>query len=161
MILSTVILIVLLTSCVTVPTIIEVPIEYRESDHASYRASGSGKVSGQVFLRTQGGDVKVGAGSDVGLMPATNYFEQYYIAVMKEVSNVEQIDPRASGIAHKTKADATGNFEFSNLAEGQYFVVSEVYWKYVSRYGARTTGSTVGQRISVRNGETTKVVLTE
>jgi hypothetical protein len=44
-------------------------------DHRSFEGSGTATIKGQAFLRQKGGGVVTCAGSDVKLMPATNYFK--------------------------------------------------------------------------------------
>lgn len=72
---------VLLSGCVA-PSVVspkkaDLPA-FPQSEYASIKVDGSETLSGQAFLTTMGGDVKVAAGQDIMLMPKTSYTDAIY-----------------------------------------------------------------------------------
>lgn len=57
----------------------------------------------------------------------------------------------------QSQCDAQGNFAFSSLPDGRWFVATEVKWTV--RYAQQ--GGALMQELSVANGETAQVLLTE
>ena len=45
---------------------------------APFAGTGSGRIKGSAFLKTRSGDVKLGAGNKVYLMPATAYTDEWF-----------------------------------------------------------------------------------
>jgi hypothetical protein len=68
----------LLTGCVKPPPQVEVQAKFDEEEIKRYGEPGTSGVTGQAFLRKQGGGVVTCAGSDVFLVPATPYYRQTF-----------------------------------------------------------------------------------
>jgi len=131
-----------------------------EQEYAPYRQKGTGRIVGQAFARTRGGDVKVAAGSLVVMNPVTSYSTEWFrYWVSGKMPMLGAPDPRILEFSRSTRADAGGNFEFSDLAEGEYYVCSSVFWEVPSRYGLDRTGDWLGSKVKVKNGEVTKAIL--
>lgn len=120
---------------------------------------GTGTVTGQVFLRTRGGDVKVGAGNTVYLLQETEYSKQFYLAYAQS-QRYPGIDPRALSAAIQTQANATGEFTFNNVPPGFYYVISQVTWGAPTRYGLSTQGGDVMAHVEVANDLVTTIMVT-
>jgi len=125
-----------------------------------YTTKGSAKVTGQAFLKTRGGDIKVGAGNDVYLVPATlwalgvfDLVEQGYS--FSQLPNEQRI--QLTRAVRSTQADAGGNFEFTDLPAGEYQLETKITWAA----GKNTTGGRVMRKITLSEGQTQKVMLTE
>jgi hypothetical protein len=58
-----------------------------------------------------------------------------------------------------TVANAEGQFTFSQVPAGKYYVRTEITWK-VGNYNS-VQGGLVGQMVDLREGETVKVVLNQ
>lgn len=148
----------LLAGCVQQP-----PMEYYSGfpamTYSELPKSGTGTVTGQVFMRTIGGDVKYGAGSPVLLLQDTEYMRQFYNAAM-ENKRAPQIDTRAISAGFKAQANGSGEFTFNNVPPGDYFVASEVRWGAPTRYGISNQGGPVIVTTTVSDGSVSTVMVT-
>ena len=94
----------------------EPPALFVEAEFAAYDGAGNSTISGQAFLRTRGGEVRVGAGQQVQLYPVTSYTTQKVRALMATDGDVAALlysipfEPRAEKYRKSTIADAAGNF---------------------------------------------------
>lgn len=132
-----------------------------ESEYAPYAGQGTGSLIGQAFLKTRGGDVRYAAGNDVYLNPVTSYSTEWFDVAIRGGQPISEGDPRVQAFTRTTVADGEGRFEFNNLPAGDYYVVTWVFWEVPSgAYGGMTTtGGPVGSKVTVRDGETTRVIV--
>lgn len=139
---------------------------FSTEQYAPFDHPGTGRLSGQAFMKTRGGDVKYAAGAEIYLNPLTEYSREHYERAIKGYERLEPADERMWKYRRVVTADAEGRFTFDNLPEGDYFVFGWVTWEYVSGYshyaGATTseTGGIVYTNAHVRNGTVTQVVAT-
>ena len=128
----------LLTGCANMTEPVEIKrISFPESEYLSLPQSGSGKISGQVFLKTTGGEVKYGAGSKVWLNPKTSYSDQWYSIQQQNNFNIygygikklNNPNIRISDFVKETQADGFGYFNFDNVPPGLYYLSSGVIWQ--------------------------------
>jgi hypothetical protein len=147
-----------LAGCVQPP-----PMEYfggfPEQTYIDLPKSGTGTVTGQVFLRTVGGDTKYGAGSQVILLQETDYMRQFYFA-WQDNKRAPEIDTRAIRAGFKTQANGSGEFTFTNVPPGDYYVASQVNWGAPTRYGVSNQGGAIMVRATVANDSVTTVMVT-
>ena len=131
------------------------------SAFAPFIAGGTGRISGQAFMKTRGGDVKYGAGNEVMLVPAVSCAPRWWGEVgTKWRSRMTYPLGQAFHDARRVKtADGEGRFVFENLAAGDYYVRSFVTWDVPTTYSANTQGGLVGAMFRVREGETTEAIL--
>jgi hypothetical protein len=129
-------------------------------EYKALPVTGTGTVEGQVFMKTVGGDVKYGAGSQVYLNPVTSYSEHWYRTIYEVRAPIQPADPQQSNFVKITQADGSGAFQFSDVPPGRYFLTSEVRWQAPSQWGLTNQGGQITDRITVTNGKTTKVMLT-
>lgn len=134
---------------------------FQPSEYAMYEKKGEGKISGQAFLKTRGGDVKFAAGERVILNPVTSYSTEWYTKYVKKGIQLEEPDPRAHNYTKLVTADGFGNFQFDELPPGEYYVVTNIFWEVPSPSGRglSRTGSSVGAKVSLSEGENVKVIL--
>jgi hypothetical protein len=146
--------------CATQPVKQSVP--FSELDFEPYIKDGSGSVSGSAFMKTRGGDVKVGAGCLVELIPYTPYTAERFDHAMSapRSARMEPRDSRLDNYVRKTLADAQGNFEFKNVPSGKYYVACVIEWEVASGYGLQKTGAQAVLFVSLQDGESKRVVLT-
>lgn len=128
-----------LAACVAVPTQ-QVELSYAEEAFAPYKVKGAGVVSGQAFLRQQGGGVVVCAGEPVLLLPAVGPIKEAAdlsrrgirpVAGDKSVGETLRgngADPRFADVVRRTQCDAQGNFKFTALPAGDWIVYTRVRW---------------------------------
>lgn len=163
--------VLLLSACAaTPPKNVEIPVAF-DANFAKAQLNGKEKVIGSAFLRQNGGSVVTCAGSTVDLYPATKYtearmFHTYQInqwnGVRYKANNIYTPDPIEFETYKKsTTCDAQGNFEFSGLKEGDYFVVTKVEWSVPGPYGMEYQGGYVNKKVSVKKGTDNKVILSQ
>ncbi|UQB79160.1 hypothetical protein KI429_05715 [Pseudomonas shirazica] len=149
----------MMTGCISQPTPQPRP-SFPVAEYNALPTTGSGTVEGQVFMKTVGGDVKYGAGSQVVLNPVTSYSEHWYRTIYEVRAPIQDGDPRQSAYVKTTRADGSGNFQFTEVPPGRYFLTSEVRWQAPSQWGLTNQGGQITDRITVTNDKTTKVMLT-
>lgn len=129
---------------------------YDDAPFARYDASGNCAIAGQAFLKTMGGDVKVGAGEVVELIPVTNYTAERF-SLANEHRTLPPRDPRMARHVRRTICDAQGNFEFRGIPAGGYYLVTTIQWR-VSEW--QWTGGQIVIPVAVSEGETKRAMLT-
>lgn len=118
---------------------------------------GAATVYGEAFRRTLGGDTITAAGSEVMLNPVTSYSEWWYEHAYLKRRPVDPPDPRINDYCLRYTAGADGDFEFTNVPAGDYFLTASIYWSG----GQYTTyGGPIVKRITLRPGERKRVILT-
>lgn len=153
-----------ITGCASNPARNANPIErmkFPEYQYADLPTTGESIVTGQVFLKTRGGDVKVGAGSKVIIFPATTYSNETFHFEYKQGRTMSPVDPRAHKYSHSTIADADGKFKITNLPSGKYYIMSEVTWEVPSRSGLRKTGGMIMQFFTIDDNSTKNLIVTK
>jgi len=133
---------------------------FPEQTYLELPKSGTGTVTGQVFLRTVGGDVKYGAGSPVLLLQETDYMQQFYLAWLGN-KRAPEIDSRALSAGLKAQANGSGEFTFTNVPPGDYYVVSQVTWGAQTSYGLSNQGGSIMVRATVADDSVTTVMVTK
>lgn len=153
----------LLSGCLQ--TVVETTQQFDPNSGRYILANGSGEISGQAFMRQQGGGVVTCAGEEVALMPATAYQQERMAIIFGNtqggvrtsgVGNVPPArDPRAKKLERTTICDAEGDFVFSGLAAGDYYVGTRVQW----RAGNTAQGGALAKRVKLKSGQKTRVLL--
>jgi hypothetical protein len=149
---------VFLSGCVTPPAKREAV--FNESEFAPYDGTGSSTIMGQAFLKTVGGEVRYGAGCQVVMVPVTSYSTEEYERAIIRGERLEPPDSSYATYVHTTIADGNGNFEFSEIPSGGYYLACLIQWEYQTENGLTPTGGTVYGRVSVSSNKTAKVILT-
>jgi len=140
---------------------------YNPNDVAWALQSGPNAVMGSALLRTVGGDIKTCAGYTAYLLPVSAYTTE---AVMRAGGSAQgglirwgskyYIDPAVGNVTRQTTCDAQGNFSFTSLPDGEYFVVARVTWGAPYRGWTNTQGGELFQRVALRGGSAINLVLT-
>gem|GEM_PF-2560501 len=135
---------------------------FLEGEYAPYSAKGrTGRVTGQAFLKTQGGDVKFGAGSSVIIVPVTSYSREWFEVRVLNDKAITPADPRAEEFTRATLADGEGRFTFDKLPEGTYYVACYISWKVPGLRGTMSpTGGWAFATANVDSGGQTAVIAT-
>ena len=125
---------------------------------------GPNTIKGNGFMRQRGGGVVTCAGQEASLIPATDYAAERMYAIYgsknsgtarsRNIVFVPDV-PEYHKLVRRTKCDSQGNFQFEEVADGDYFVLTRAYWEV---RGA-TQGGLLMQRASVSGGKTVSVVL--
>lgn len=133
---------------------------FDEAEFTHFADTGTSSVTGQAFLKTRGGEVRLGAGNTVQLIPVTSYTTELRTRVTLEGERVGPVDPRIQKYRRTTVADGNGNFEFHNLPAGEYYLACSITWEVPSQYGLQQTGGVAYGTVKVGVGEAVKVVVT-
>jgi hypothetical protein len=125
-------------------------------------ARGTATIEGQAFLKTRGGDVKLGAGNWVYLIPECDEISRWFatLAPRQQIS-LTTMNPGLALLSHMSKADADGRFKFVDLPAGNYFVLSRVDWEAPGYYGMTQQGGFVMSNAATESGKTVSVLLTQ
>ena len=118
-------MIAVLTGCTTPPVKQTVP--FNEASFARFERPGTATISGEAFLRKRNGELALGAGRTVYLMPATGYTEERG-KIMFEMKEPEPADPRLAKYVRSTRADSQGRFTFTRLPMGMYILYCKITW---------------------------------
>ena len=151
-----------LTACVAPQFEVKTPFDPALAGYI--KEVGKGTLTGQAFLRRNDGVVVYAAGSEVLLYPVTPYHTEITRNIFGggKVTSVvgpraSNVDPRGQEFRRTTKADGSGNFKFENLKAGSYYVLTDVLWNPTNN--ALPQGGGLYDRVEVRDGETTNVIL--
>ena len=162
-IILTCIITVLLTACAHQKSAHQMAVVFNEQDFAPYTQLGLSSIAGQVFLKTRGGEVRYGASEEVTLIPVTPYSSELWQASLRgEI--ISNLDPRYKKYTKTAVADGSGNFEFTDLPAGDYYVESSVYWEIPtgnSYQPMERTGGVVKAITKVAEGQQVKIMLTD
>ena len=146
----------LLTACLTPPAARQpdtLRTPFSQSEHQPFAASGAGSLKGQAFLRQRGGGVVTCAGSEVALLPHTEYFLEltWHIKERRPVQHEATALANLPSIVRRTHCDAQGFFTFTQLPAGQYIVITDVSWEVLNR----RQGGAVMQIVEVAGAQAT------
>lgn len=141
---------------------------FNPADVAWAVGNGPNGVSGQAFLRQQGGGVVTCAGEEVSLVPASPYSTERITARYGSSTSgsagalfgnrLPTAEPGYESSFRRTHCDAQGNFSFPGLPDGDYYLVTKVVWTVGSNIFPE--GGQLMQKVSLRGGQQPKVVLT-
>jgi hypothetical protein len=106
--------------------------EVGEAEYAPYLAStGNASLAGRAFISSEGGKENVAKSQPVTLDPATSsarrWYQQFGMAcnAFDPSSSPDDLFRRTH---RETVTDAAGNFTFTNVPPGTYFVRTRVLW---------------------------------
>ena len=132
------------------------------AEYESLAKSGTGIVTGQVFLRTMVGEVRYGAGSEVMLNPVTSYSRFWYENGYLAKRAMGDADARQDAYIITTQADGSGNFRFDNVPAGDYYLTSSVFWQVpLGQFSSTQQGGWISEKISISDGEEVRKMLTK
>ena len=157
-----------LSGCVTPPQKITIKEEFNVVEAKSLLAEGKNSVHGSSLIRQRGGGVVTCAGNEVILTPATSYATERMLVIYGSADR--GYNPAMGGknivfenqhalygfMTKKALCDAQGFFKFENLADGSFYVVSQVIWES-GRAGYE--GGFIMQKVTVKGGESKEIIL--
>lgn len=149
---------VVLSGCVRpeMPKVQAPPFDVAQ--YKQFDEKGTGRITGQLFAKTRGGDVKIGAGVLVFLRPSTPYNDSIRDMIFVQRVIPVGLDPLyEKHYVHTTTTDGNGNFEFTDLPEGKYRLIGQFGWEVPGSYPANVY-TTV--EVNVKNDTVKKVILT-
>src|SRR5687768_1693847 len=89
-----------------------------QSEYDPFALEGTGSISGEAFLKTRAGDVKLGAGEMVLLNPVTSYSTEWYERCIGSGESLEPADERVKPYSRQVIVDSKGSFRFDKLPAG-------------------------------------------
>jgi len=143
---------------------------FNPSQVAWFNQHGTGAITGQAFVQTRGGNPRTCAGNEVRLYPHSAYSDERLMALYGSTESGFipvgfagiQFSPESKAYQDTdriTKCDAQGNFTFSNLPTGNYFIVTGVAWS--TRGGVSPDqGGGLMKSVVLGAGETKHVIIT-
>lgn len=140
----------------------EIAAAFNPDDAAYIHQKGTGRIEGEAFLRRNDGMVVTAAGSEVYLVPVTQYTQARMRAIYgagKITSlhpGIKDTPPEFYDYQRATKANSQGAFSFEGLVPAEYYVVTTVLWNA----GDISQGGSIYERVSVKKDETTTVIMT-
>lgn len=143
---------------------------FKADEAASILEEGDNTITGNAFLRQNGGGVVTCAGYEADLIPATDYALEriniIYGNAQKGYASVAPYQVKAydfgdtpseySEYKRKTLCDSSGHFKFTNVPDGDYVLTASVIWKVQSQQGGHLM-----QRVAVSGGETKDLIVTQ
>jgi len=133
-------------------------IPFPVAEYESLVTSGEQVVSGQAFLTTNGGDVKRAAGVEINLNPVTSYSDQFFEYHCKGKGALTKADSRYLKYIKTEIGDADGRFKFSNVAEGDYYLVTTIKWMLPN---GNWSGGLVCRKVTVAANQENNFILTK
>lgn len=122
---------------------------------------GTNIVTGSALIRQNGGGVVTCAGTEVSLVPATDYATERMQILYRSTNKgylsagapnwinppsvPAETDSRYLSLSRRTICDAQGKFEFADVADGSYYVTTAVLW----RIGYNVQGGNLMQRVDL------------
>ena len=109
------------------PRFVKMHAKLDYSEHKPYAQAGENGISGQGFLK-QGESIVTCAGNRVLLLPATSYFREMigHMVAGSEPEPPEKTYPSLKNMIRRAQCDAQGNFSFSEVPDGAWFVLTQV-----------------------------------
>ena len=155
--------VVALAGCMPAHQVIKTTSVYNPEDGAYIHEEGNAVIEGQAFLRTTIGEVRTCAGSEVHLIPVTEYSTERMQNIYGNIhggrslsyrSTVDEPDPLYLQDIRGTTCDAEGDYRFTSVPSGEYFVVVGVWWQVPqSAYYSSTEGANLMKRIRITDSE--------
>ncbi len=154
----------MVTGCVAAPEPIKIHSVFNEEEIKWVKNEGNNEIKGSALLRQRGGGVVTCAGNKVGAIPSSTYATERMRALYgntnkgyNQTTLVEDPDPRYWEIILTTTCDAQGYFTFRDVPDGEYYIVTGIFWEISSQ----NQGGTLMERVKVENGEKIEIVLSQ
>lgn len=170
------IVILLLAGCATVapapPRQINISTAFDQSEVQWFKTKGNGSITGQAYFQTVGGQPRTCAGGRVTLYPHSTYIDKLTVAVFGNTTSGYvpiyqmnfQVNPRSpsatSEYAMTAACDAQGNFSFTDLPAGSYYVLAGVVWTIPGENMMPPQGGELMRSVTLGAGESKRVILT-
>lgn len=154
----------MLAACVPERPQLVVQTPFDPSVGAWINNPGTGSITGQGFLRQQGGGVVTCAGADAIAVPVTPYTHERSVLLFQ--NGERGFNPFVRAVANPnppgyleqrklTQCDAQGRFTIRNLPAGEYFVATTVSWVIANQQ----QGGHIMRRVRLGQGEQAEVML--
>jgi len=125
---------------------------------------GPNTLRGNAFMRQQGGGVVTCAGRVVSLIPRTPYANGRIFAIyntnefgVSTSANFRFVPdlPEYHSNLRQAQCDSQGNFLFENVADGEFFVVTQITWQV----GQALQGGNLMRKVTLVGGSITSIIM--
>jgi hypothetical protein len=136
------------------PPSVKMQARFDYSEHEPFAQKGQNRITGIGFLNSEAA-IGTCAGSRVLLLPGTPYFREMiaHIVAGSEPAPPDTPFPSLKDMIRRTECDAQGSFSFSEIPDGEWFILTEV--------NVRTGGGVMIGKLTLSHAEMTRVLLTE
>lgn len=128
--------------------------------------AGTNTIKGSCRIQQKGSGIVTCAGQQVHLLPATNHATErmLYLYGSKDRGFLSKEEkppifayepPEFKKLSIATTCDAKGYFKFEKVADGNFFVITEILWQV----GGFPQGGSLMKRVEVSGGQTKEIVL--
>jgi hypothetical protein len=131
-------------------------VPFNEADFARYGAPGTATIR-SVLMYNYYGEIEYADGSPVTLLPVTPYTKEMIDREIGDGVTLLPSDSRLKKYIHIGHTDGHGNFTFSQVPAGEYFVAGEIEWTYDGENNFYRWGC---ERVTVGQGQTVQVKFT-
>ncbi len=135
-------------------------ILFPEAEYQSLAKTGSGTVTGHIYLVTKDGTKIYGKETRLYLNPETSYSTQWYKESYLGGAKMSKVDPRLYNYLKFTTSDKNGKFEFLNVPSGSYYLIGVVKCGQQCGY-SKVKSIRIAKKISVFGSDTVNVDLTK
>jgi len=137
-------------------------VVFSESEFARYKRSGTGAVTGRAFMVLRDKTIRLADKTAIDLEPATQYTTETKDRKWIGGEKLQPPDSRLLSDIQEVVSDDNGNFKFTRVVPGDYYVVFHALWR--ERHTAAESDQPwtdhlqwIFARISVRNGSTVNI----
>lgn len=129
---------------------------------------GNNTITGSALFKQRGGGIVTCAGREIRLIPATDYAIERVMKVYKNSAHgwLEPVpymprfvpdEPFFYTLSKTTMCNVQGFFTFNDIADGDFFVFSNIEWhvEFVKH------GGTLMQRIAIQGGQVAEIVISQ
>lgn len=143
---------------------------FNPADVAWSQGPGTGTITGQAFFQTRGGQPRTCAGQSVALVPDSPHTREriraFYGAGDSGYRPATVPDPKFMPdeqlaileFVRMASCDAQGNFEFTALPAGRYYVTTSISWVLPGHYFV-SEGGRLMRAVDLDEGEAERVIL--
>lgn len=144
---------------------------FNEAEIAWAQAPGKNTLRASALLRQNGGGVVTCAGTEMKLIPVSNYSGERFFRMFGNTTRgfykplaidfnprVPEPDPGYVRTQISRVCDPQGFATFAGVADGEYFLSAQVVWSNGNTYSYE--GGLLMQRVYLGDGETKEIVLT-
>lgn len=158
------VVLLIVAGCVPPPETVHLESEFDAERAKRLIEPGSNTIKGRAFLRTANGDVVHCGGYEVRLIPKTQYATERMAHLFRSVQDGFnrdrrfQFSPEYKGYRRYTRSticDNRGQFTFENVADGEFYLVTDIVW-FSNRL---RNGGSLMKRVTVSGTETVEVIL--
>jgi hypothetical protein len=133
---------------------------FPSAEYSSLARTGSGRVTGSIYLIGPGGNKVYGKHTRLYLNPVTSYSTQWYNKSYLGGAKMSKVDSRLFNYLKFTTSDSNGKYEFLNVPSGSYYLIGVVKCGTACGYD-KVKNIRIAKKISVFGSNIKNVDLTK